>query len=142
MKKIKLALIAALVGASLTGCSSPPPATPVDWAGTKTAMNQNIMDWQPTYNVIKSDKVTGAWSKEITNFIPENRFYDDSVFYAIAHSDQIVIETNNSKLNFFEVKNWLRGNGAYGLIQFREYKNCLTCTSTNVYLVRNGNHEN
>ncbi|WP_407228289.1 hypothetical protein [Escherichia coli] len=67
----------------------------------------SVPDWQPTNQVVKSDKVTSTWMKVITNFSPENRLYDDSVFYAVAHSSVIIVETTNggdfSLQNGFEI---------------------------------------
>jgi len=138
MKKILLPLLATFI---IVGCSSPPPPPKVEWDKKKEVMNSDIMSWRPNYQIIKSDKVTSTWGKEIVNFAPENSLYDDTTFYAIAHSDRIIVETNNENLNFFEVKSWLRSHGAYGLIEFKRNTDCLTCTQTNVYLIRNNADE-
>ncbi|EPE3084601.1 cag pathogenicity island Cag12 family protein [Morganella morganii] len=124
MKKILLLSIF-LLGA----CSSPPEAPKVDWDEKGDVMNTQLMNWSPTDKVIKSDKTIGNWSWKIRNFIPENRFYHDDVFYAIAHSKRVVVETTGST-DFFNAKAWLRKNGAEGVIEYRSNKPCVMCTTT------------
>ncbi len=75
MKKLLLLSIF-LLGA----CSSPPEAPKVDWDKKEEVMNTQLMTWSPTDHVIKSDVVNGHWQQKITGFVPENRFYNDSVF--------------------------------------------------------------
>ncbi|EAW8461779.1 cag pathogenicity island Cag12 family protein [Salmonella enterica] len=132
----KLALISVIV---LAACSSPPEPPQVDWKQEPQAMNASMIQWQPTFTVIRSGAVSGTWEKVITNFVPENRLYDDAVFYAVAHSDTIIVETNNNGVDYFTAKSWLRTHGAYGVIQFKNKTDCVTCRSTNVYLIRKGN---
>ncbi|HBW9136120.1 TPA: conjugal transfer protein, partial [Klebsiella pneumoniae] len=93
----------------LSACSSPPEPPQVDWEQNPETVNTQLMDWQPTYSVIKSDKVNSSWVKVIHNFRPENRLYDDAVFYSVAHSDSVIVETSNGT-DFFTAKNWLRAN--------------------------------
>lgn len=131
----KLVLISVLF---LAACSSPPEPPQVDWKNKGEVMNTELMQWQPTFTIIKSDAVKSSWEKVITNFTPENRLYDDAVFYAIAHSDTIIVETNNNGVDYFTAKNWLRAHGAYGVIQFKNKTDCITCRSTNVYLIKKG----
>jgi hypothetical protein len=64
----------------LSACSSPPEPPQVDWKQNPETVNAQLMDWQPTYSVIKSDKVNSSWVKVIHDFRPENRLYDDAVF--------------------------------------------------------------
>ena len=97
----KLILLSAIV---MSGCSSPPEPPQVNWSDKPETMNSQLPDWQPTNQVVKSDKVTSTWMKVITNFSPENRLYDDSVFYAVAHSPVIIVETTNGG-DFFIAKN-------------------------------------
>ncbi|HFF7121841.1 TPA: cag pathogenicity island Cag12 family protein, partial [Klebsiella pneumoniae] len=61
--------------------------------------------------------------------------YDDAVFYSVAHSDSVIVETSNGT-DFFTAKNWLRANGANGVIQYRYKMNCFSCRTTSVYLSR------
>ncbi|HBR6621186.1 TPA: conjugal transfer protein [Klebsiella pneumoniae] len=119
----------------LSACSSPPEPPQVDWKQNPETVNAQLMDWQPTYSVIKSDKVNSSWVKVIHDFRPENRLYDDAVFYSVAHSDSVIVETSNGK-DFFTAKNWLRANGANGVIQYRYKMKCLSCRTTSVYLSR------
>jgi len=64
----------------LSACSSPPEPPQVDWKQDPATMNSQLMDWQPTFTVIKSDQVNSSWVKLIRNFSPENRLYSDDVF--------------------------------------------------------------
>ncbi|HHK9583879.1 TPA: cag pathogenicity island Cag12 family protein [Citrobacter braakii] len=128
----KLILLSAIV---MSGCSSPPEPPQVNWSDKPETMNSQLPDWQPTNQVVKSDKVTSTWMKVITNFSPENRLYDDSVFYAVAHSPVIIVETTNGG-DFFIAKKWLRNNGAYGVIQYRYKSNGFVVRSTNIYFER------
>lgn len=117
----------------LSACSSPPEPPQVDSKKNPETMNSQLMDWQPTFTVIKSDRVNSSWIKVIKNFTPENRLYDDAVFYAVAHSDSIIIESSRGE-DFFTAKNWLRSNGAYGLIQYRYKRDEFGVKSINIYL--------
>ncbi|MGE2160925.1 cag pathogenicity island Cag12 family protein [Enterobacter hormaechei] len=119
----------------LSACSSPPEPPQIDWKQNPETVNTQLMDWQPTYSVIKSDKINSSWVKVIHDFRPENRLYDDAVFYSVAHSDSVIVETNNGT-DFFTAKNWLRANGANGVIHYRYKMNCLSCRTTSVYLSR------
>ncbi|EJJ8281093.1 conjugal transfer protein [Salmonella enterica] len=124
MKKLLLLSIF-LLGA----CSSPPEAPKVDWDKKEDVMNTQLMAWSSTDHVLKSDVVNGHWQQKITGFVPENRFYNDAVFYAVAHSKRVVVETSGST-DFFNAKAWLRKNGAEGVIEYRSNKPCVMCTTT------------
>lgn len=121
----------------LSACASPPEPPQVDWKGKPETMNSQLMDWEPTFNVIKANKVNSVWTKVIRNFSPENRLYSDDVFYAVAHSDFITVESSRGD-DFFTTKNWLRANGAYGVIQYRYKPAEFGIHSINVYLQRKG----
>ncbi len=58
----------------LSACSSPPEPPQVDWEQNPETVNTQLMDWQPTYSVIKSDKVNSSWIKVIHDFRPETVF--------------------------------------------------------------------
>lgn len=118
----------------LTGCSSPPQAPQIDWDDKREVMNTQLMAWTPTNDVIKSEETTGHWAKKIVQFIPENRLYDDAVFYAVAHSTRIMVETSGAT-EFFKATDWLRKNGAKGVIEFHSNKLCASCGTT-LYLER------
>ncbi|HDT5032197.1 TPA: conjugal transfer protein [Escherichia coli] len=128
----KIILLAAVI---MSGCSSPPEPPQVDWGNKPESMNSQLPSWQPTNRVIKSEKVTSTWMKVVRNFLPENRLYDDSVFYAVAHSPEIIVEASNGS-DFFTAKKWLRNNGAYGVIQYRYKSNGFGVRSTNIYFER------
>ncbi|WP_407254285.1 hypothetical protein [Escherichia coli] len=53
----KLILLSAIV---MSGCSSPPEPPQVNWSDKPETMNSQLPDWQPTNQVVKSDKVTST----------------------------------------------------------------------------------
>ncbi|EJL4900547.1 conjugal transfer protein, partial [Salmonella enterica subsp. enterica serovar Typhimurium] len=114
----KILMISILV---LTACSSPPEPPQVEWEKRPEVMNTQIMNWTPTSGVIKSDNITSSWSKVLPDFKPENRLYDDSVFYAVAHSEEIVVRTSSFD-SYWSAKDWLRKNGATGVIEYQPLK--------------------
>ncbi|EDY1761431.1 conjugal transfer protein [Salmonella enterica] len=128
----KFILLSALFVAS---CSSPPEPPKVDWKGNAEVMNSQLPDWKATQGIIKSDKVTGRWSQVLRGFTPENRLYNDAVFYAVAHSDRIVIETSDSS-DYFTAKTWLREHGATGVIEFKPLYSAWGVRTTNIYVQR------
>ena len=137
MKKIALSCLL-----FLSACSSPPEPPQVDWEGNPENMNSKLMDWEPTFAVIKADKVNSSWTKVIRNFYPENRLYSDDVFYAVAHSDSVIVESSHGD-DFFTAKNWLRSNGAYGVIRYRYKADSFGVKKVSVYLQRGiANYEN
>lgn len=128
----RIILLSALFIAS---CSSPPEPPKVDWKGKPEVMNSQLPDWKATQGVIKSDKVTGRWSQVLRGFTPENRLYNDAVFYAVAHSDRIVIETSDSGA-YFTAKAWLREHGATGVIEYKPLYSAWVGRTTNIYVQR------
>jgi len=121
----------------LSACSSPPEPPQVDWKKNPETVNSQLMDWQTDFTVIKSDRINSSWVKLIRNFSPENRLYSDDVFFAVAHSDSIIVESSRGD-DFFTAKNWLRSNGAYGLIQYRKKPEYFDIESINIYLLKKG----
>ncbi|EBC1407505.1 conjugal transfer protein [Salmonella enterica] len=130
MKKVMLVFVF-----FATACSSPPEAPKVDWKGNAEVMNSHAIDWQANQGVIKSDSVTGQWSQVLRGFKPENRLYDDAVFYAVAHSDRIVVETSESGA-YFTAKRWLQEHGATGVIEYRKNNDNFGLKTTNIYVAR------
>lgn len=117
----------------LSGCSSPPPPTPIEWDKTQS-LNASIPEWRENNLVIPSDIVSGRWMKILNNFKGEEGNYDISVYYAIAHSPVIVVHTSGS--SFFKAKAWLRKHGAKGVIQYQPVTDCMLCTNTSIYFSR------
>ena len=128
----KILMISILV---LTACSSPPEPPQVEWEKTPEVMNTQIMNWKPTSGVIKSDNINSSWSKVLPGFKPENRLYDDSVFYAVAHSEKIVVRTSSFD-SYWSAKDWLRKNGATGVIEYQPLKRWLNNDYVEIYLSR------
>ncbi|HFW0766728.1 TPA: cag pathogenicity island Cag12 family protein [Salmonella enterica subsp. enterica serovar Chester] len=119
----------------LSACSSPPKPPQVDWKQNPETVNTQLMDWQPTYSVIKSDEINSSWDKIIYNFKAENRFYDDSVFYAVAHSERIVVSASSAD-GYWIAKDWLRKNGAAGVIEYQPLKTWLNKSTVSIYFSR------
>lgn len=117
----------------LSGCSSPPPPTPIEWDKTHS-LNVSIPEWRENNLVIPSDTVSGRWIKILNNFKGDEGNYDISVYYAIAHSPVIVVHSSGS--SFFKTKAWLRKHGAKGVIQYKAATDCLICTNTRIYFSR------
>lgn len=120
--------------AIISGCSSPPPPVPVDWAKPATSMNESIPQWQDNNVIIPAKTVTGKWSQYIPAFNKDNIFSTD-IYYAVAHSSRIIISAQTGT-SFFSAKQWLREHGAKGLIEFRSKTKCLTCSTTEIYFYR------
>ncbi|MCV1269251.1 cag pathogenicity island Cag12 family protein, partial [Escherichia coli] len=91
--------------------------------------------WSDNNVIVPSPTVNGKW----TSSISAQSFYDTiwtpAVFYAVAHSTRIVV-TAQSGTDFFNAKNWLRQNGAKGVIEYQPVFNCLTCRETTIYFSR------
>ncbi len=121
IKKLKVIMLAAIV----TGCSSPPPPVPVEWDKAADPLNTSLPQWSDNNVIVPSPTVNGKW----TSSISAQSFYDTiwtpAVFYAVAHSTRIVV-TAQSGTDFFNAKNWLRQNGAKGVIEYQPVFNCLT----------------
>ncbi|EJM3421877.1 Cag pathogenicity island protein Cag12 [Salmonella enterica] len=126
----KKLLITALV-VMISGCSSPPEPLPVRWDKPAQQINTTLQQWNPNNAVIASNMVNGHWSQYIASFSPD-RIYSPAVWFAIAHSPEIVIVTN-SGASYFNAKSWLQSNGSKALISFQ---NCFTCSRTDIYLYR------
>ncbi|HDN7368044.1 TPA: conjugal transfer protein [Salmonella enterica subsp. enterica serovar Chester] len=130
MKKMIMVCILFLIA-----CSSPPEPTQVEWEKRPEVMNTQIISWTPTSGVIKSDNINSSWSKVLSDFSPENRLYDDSVFYAVTHSEKIVIRASSFN-NYWTAKDWLRRNGATCVIEYQPLKSWLKNDYVEIYLSR------
>lgn len=119
----------------LLGCSSPPPPTPVEWDKSQQMLNGSMPVWSENSLIVPADSVSGHWLKVLTDFQGDAGSYDISVYYAIAHSPEIVVRSSDSGA-FFRAKDWLRKNGAKGVIQYRFKDSCVTCASTDIYFSR------
>lgn len=128
MKLIKLILVSGV----LVGCSSPPPPTPVDWDKAPAAMNGAIPEWKENRVINPAPNVNGKWSRVIKDFSDE-KVYGIDVYYAVVHSSSINIITNDAG-SFFRAKTWLQNFGAQAVINFKKNYDCITCSTTNIYL--------
>ncbi|EKT0033581.1 Cag pathogenicity island protein Cag12 [Salmonella enterica] len=131
IKVAKLALLAALI----TGCSSPPPPVPVEWDEPARPLNSRIPQWNDNNVIVPSPVISGQWSSSISAYNFEDSIWTPAVFYAIAHSSRIVV-TSQTGGSFFDAKNWLRRNGARGIIEYQPVFKCLTCRETTIYFSR------
>ncbi|HIB1616934.1 TPA: cag pathogenicity island Cag12 family protein [Salmonella enterica subsp. enterica serovar Muenchen] len=131
IKPAKVILLAAIV----TGCSSPPPPVPVEWNKAPEPLNTTLPQWRDNNVIVPSPGVNGKW----TSLVSAQNFYDTlwspAVYYAVAHSTRIVVAAQ-SGADFFNAKNWLRHNGAKGVIEYQPVFNCLLCRETTIYFSR------
>ncbi|WP_289347319.1 cag pathogenicity island Cag12 family protein [Pantoea stewartii] len=116
-------------------CSSPPEPPQVNWQGYADVVNGHAIGWHASRGVIKSDNVMAKWSQSLHGFTPENRLYDDAVFYAVAHSDRVIIVASNGN-DYFVAKRWLREHGATGVIEFQNRLDCFGIKNTDIYFQR------
>ncbi|HBM0248685.1 cag pathogenicity island Cag12 family protein [Salmonella sp. NW805] len=128
---MKVIILAAIV----TGCSSPQSPVPVDWDKIAEPLNTRLPQWSDNNVIVPSPTVNGKWTSSISAQSFHDTVWSSSVFYTIAHSTRIVV-TAQSGADFFNAKNWLRQNGAKGVIEYQPLFNCLTCRETTVYFSR------
>ncbi|ENP7393691.1 Cag pathogenicity island protein Cag12 [Salmonella enterica] len=131
IKQIKVIMLTVIV----TGCSSPPPPVPVEWDKAAEPLNTSLPQWSDNNVIVPSPGVNGKW----TSSVSAQNFYDTlwspAVYYAIVHSTRIVVAAQ-SGTDFFNAKNWLRHNGAKGVIEYQPVFNCLLCRETTIYFSR------
>ncbi|EAY7303712.1 hypothetical protein AB295_22215 [Salmonella enterica] len=129
-KKLFITVLTVLVA----GCSSPPEPLPLEWDKPAQQVNTRLPRWEPDNTVIASPVVTGHWSYIISNF-DKNYNYPVYIWFMVAHSSHFVISASDAQ-SYFETKEWLRTNGAKGIITFQKNTDCLTCQSIRIYLSR------
>ncbi|WP_147007172.1 cag pathogenicity island Cag12 family protein [Klebsiella pneumoniae] len=132
IKQIKVIMLAAIV----TGCSSPPPPVPVDWDKAAAPLNTSLPQWSDNNVMVPSPTVNSKW----TSSISAQSFYNTIQYglqpYFTQSPTQHVVVTAQSGTDFFNAKNWLRQNGAKGVIEYQPVFNCLTCRETTIYFSR------
>ncbi|WP_369369462.1 cag pathogenicity island Cag12 family protein [Klebsiella pneumoniae] len=129
--KMTVIILAAIV----TGCSSPPPPVPVAWDKAAEPLNTRLPQWRDNNVTVPSPTVNGKWTLSVSTHSFHDTTWTPAVFYAVAHSTRIVV-TAQSGTDFFNAKNWLRQNGAKGVIEYQPVFNCLTCRETTIYFSR------
>ncbi|EAS3781439.1 Cag pathogenicity island protein Cag12 [Salmonella enterica] len=97
--------------------------------------NTRLPQWSDNNVIVPSPTVNGKWTSSISAQSFHDTIWSPSVFYTVAHSTRIVV-TAQSGADFFNAKNWLRQNGAKGVIEYQPLFNCLTCRETTIYLSR------
>ncbi|ASG76450.1 Cag pathogenicity island protein Cag12 [Salmonella enterica subsp. diarizonae] len=131
INKIKAIMLVAIV----TGCSSPPPPVPVDWDKAAEPLNTRLPQWSDNNVIVPSQTVNGKCISSISAQSFHDTIWSPAVFYAVAHSTRIVV-TAQSGTDFFNAKNWLRHNGAKGVIEYQPVFNCLPYRETTIYFSR------
>ncbi|HBN6694871.1 TPA: hypothetical protein LZQ48_004013 [Escherichia coli] len=101
----------------LTGCSSPPEPTPVEWENPPQKMNTQSPHWKENNTVVPTKDVTEHWSRQISRFNPTTPYVPD-VFYTVTHSVKFVVFASNGT-EYFKAKDWLIKHGANGTINYR-----------------------
>lgn len=118
---------------TLSGCSSPPEPVAVKWDATPTTVNSSLPQWQENNSVVRSPNVEGEWSLRLTGFKGDSGTYGPEFYYAVAHSNRIVV-VSSSGTAWFKTKAWLQAHGATATIEFYQKNSCSTCTVVDVYL--------
>ena len=129
--KMTVIILAAIV----TGCSSPPPPVPVEWDKAAEPLNTRLPQWRDNNVTVPSPTVNGKWTLSVSTHSFHDTTWTPAVFYAAAHSTRIVVSAQ-SGTDFFNARNWLRQNGAKGVIEYQPVFNCLTCRETTIYFSR------
>ncbi|HFR0336196.1 TPA: cag pathogenicity island Cag12 family protein [Klebsiella pneumoniae] len=124
-----------ILAAIITGCSSPPPPVPVAWDKAAEPLNTRLPQWRDNNVTVPSPTVNGKWTLSVSTHSFHDTTWTPAVFYAAAHSTRIVVSAQ-SGTDFFNAINWLRQNGAKGVIEYQPVFNCLTCRETTIYFSR------
>ena len=124
-----------ILAAIITGCSSPPPPVPVAWDKAAEPLNTRLQQWRDNNVTVPSPTVNGKWTLSVSTHSFHDTTWTPAVFYAAAHSTRIVVSAQ-SGTDFFNARNWLRQNGAKGVIEYQPVFNCLTCRETTIYFSR------
>ena len=124
-----------ILAAIITGCSSPPPPVPVAWDKAAEPLNTRLPQWRDNNVTVPSPTVNGKWTLSVSTHSFHDTTWTPAVFYAAAHSTRIVVSAQ-SGTDFFIARNWLRQNGAKGVIEYQPVFNCLTCRETTIYFSR------
>ncbi|MEO2233002.1 cag pathogenicity island Cag12 family protein [Escherichia coli] len=124
-----------ILAAIITGCSSPPPPVPVAWDKAAEPLNTRLPQWRDNNVTVPSPTVNGKWTLSVSTHSFHDTTWTPAVFYAAAHSTRIVVSAQ-SGTDFFNARNWLRQNGAKGVIEYQSVFNCLTCRETTIYFSR------
>ena len=124
-----------ILAAIITGCSSPPPPVPVAWDKAAEPLNTRLPQWRDNNVTVPSPTVNGKWTLSVSTHSFHDTTWTPAVFYAAAHATRIVVSAQ-SGTDFFNARNWLRQNGAKGVIEYQPVFNCLTCRETTIYFSR------
>ncbi|WP_072059444.1 cag pathogenicity island Cag12 family protein [Klebsiella aerogenes] len=124
-----------ILAAIITGCSLPPPPVPVAWDKAAEPLNTRLPQWRDNNVTVPSPTVNGKWTLSVSTHSFHDTTWTPAVFYAAAHSTRIVVSAQ-SGTDFFNARNWLRQNGAKGVIEYQPVFNCLTCRETTIYFSR------
>ena len=124
-----------ILAAMITGWSSPPPPVPVAWDKAAEPLNTRLPQWRDNNVTVPSPTVNGKWTLSVSTHSFHDTTWTPAVFYAAAHSTRIVVSAQ-SGTDFFNARNWLRQNGAKGVIEYQPVFNCLTCRETTIYFSR------
>ncbi|WP_230472633.1 cag pathogenicity island Cag12 family protein [Gibbsiella quercinecans] len=134
MRRIVEILYAVAALVMLSGCASPPEPVQPEWNTPGAAVNATLPQWSENRIVVPSADVDGHWSTYIV-FSPE-AIYPPGVWYAVAHSEKIVINTPDGT-SYFRAKSWLRKHGYRAVVTYQpKATDCLACHATEIYFYR------
>ncbi|CPR18969.1 hypothetical protein JMY81_18585 [Brenneria goodwinii] len=134
MRRIVEILYAGAALVMLSGCASPPEPVQPAWDTSGAAVNATLPQWSENRIIVSSPDVDGRWSTSIV-FSPE-AIYPAGVWYAVAHSKQVVVNTPDGA-SYFRAKSWLRKHGYRAVVTYQpKATDRLASHSTVIYFYR------
>lgn len=110
----KIFIITAMM---LSGCSSPPEPTPVEFDKANEVITPSLPYLADFHGIIPSETNGKGWEYSKT-FSERQDFRTPEYYYALAHADRIVVLTNNAG-SWFQFRDALKHQGARGVIEWR-----------------------
>lgn len=107
----------------LSGCSSPPEPTPVEFDKTDEAITPSLPYPADFHGIIPSETNGKGWWYSKT-FLQREDFTTPEYYYALAHADRIIVFTDNAG-SWFQFRDGLKRQGARGVIEWQYGKTLL-----------------
>lgn len=107
----------------LSGCSSPPEPTPVEFDKADEVITPSLPYLADFHGIIPSETNSKGWVYSKT-FSQQEDFTTPEYYYALAHADRIVVFTDNAG-NWFRFRDGLKRQGVRGVIEWQFGKTLL-----------------